>query len=148
MAERGRPSAYKEEYVKVAKKMCEMGATVPDLADAFGVAIATIHNWASRHKDFLDALKIGRGPSDERVKRSLYERAVGYSCEETDIRVINNEIVMTPIIKHYPPDTKACLAWLYNRKPDEWHPKPEGEQAEALAAAAIEIIRLTKDNAN
>jgi hypothetical protein len=52
-------------------------------------------------------------------------RAMGCSLPETDIRVINGEIVKTKLIKHYPPDTKAALAWLYNRRTTKWHPQPE-----------------------
>lgn len=134
----GRPSGYKPEYVKVAKKMCDLGATMPDVAYALGVTRQTLHNWSSNHKEFFDALTVSRDAADARVERSLFERACGYQHEDVDIRVIDNKVVQTPIVKHYPPDTKAALAWLYNRKPDKWHPKPEeaetgGHLEEALS---------------
>jgi hypothetical protein len=39
-----------------------------------------------------------------------------------------SQIVITPTIKHYPPDTTACLAWLHNRQRDKWQrtPNPSG----------------------
>lgn len=122
---RGRPTKYEAKYVKIVQKMCELGATVPDIAYSLDVAESTIHLWAVKHKAFSEALRLGREPADDRVERALYERAIGYSHEDTDIKVINGEIVETQIIKHYPPDTRAAQAWLYNRRPEKWHPNPE-----------------------
>lgn len=31
----------------------------------------------------------------------------------------------TPLTKHYPPDTTACIFWLKNQKPKEWHDRTE-----------------------
>ena len=124
-AKSGRPSKYKAEYTKIAQKMCELGATVPDLAFAFGVAESSVKLWAVKHKTFSDALRIGRDPADDKVERAVYERAVGYSHPDIDIRVVDGCIVETPITKHYPPDMKAAWGWLFNRRSDKWHPNPE-----------------------
>jgi ssDNA-binding replication factor A large subunit len=64
------------------------------------------------------------------VSARLVERAMGYSHPDVDIRTISvgngfSEIVKTPIIKHYPPDTAAASLWLRNRQPDKWRDKPE-----------------------
>lgn len=123
--------------------MCQLGATVPDLAQAFGVAQSTVKLWGAQHPEFSDALRAGREPADEKVERALFERAVGYAHEEDDIRVVDNQIVVTPTIKHYPPDTKAALAWLYNRRGDRWHPeagKGDGESESDRLAAALESL--------
>ena len=135
MAATGRPSKYKAEYVKIVKAMCELGATVPIIAHALEVAESTIHLWAVKHKAFSEALRVGREPADAAVERSLFERAIGYSHPDVDIKVIEGQIVETPTTKRYPPDTRAAQAWLYNRKPDKWHPNPEpgtGEDAPSL----------------
>jgi len=122
----GRPTAYKSEYAKIAAKMCEMGATDQDLADAFEVTTRTIDRWKVKHEEFCQALKTDKAGYDDKVERALALRAVGYSHPDTDIRVIDGQIVQTEIIKHYPPDTKAALAWLYNRRRDRWSPDPDG----------------------
>lgn len=140
-----RPTKYKAEYVKVAKKMCEMGATVPDLAEALDVAESTVKLWAVQHQAFSDALRVGREPVDSRVERSLYERAIGYSHPDTDIRVIEGQIVKTEITKHYPPDTKAALAWLYNRKGDKWHPQPDAQTGTDMAGVLAKLIDKLPD---
>lgn len=127
----GRPSKYKEEFVKQAAKLAALGATDLEMADFFGVSHQTLNAWKVAHPEFLESLKIGKEKADERVEHSLYCRAMGYSHEETDIRVVNNEIVMTPMIKHYPPDTTAMIFWLKNRKPAEWRDKVQQEHTGA-----------------
>lgn len=138
-----RPTKYKAEYCKMAKKLCELGATVPELAEAFDVAESTVKLWAVKYKGFSDALSIGREPSDNRVERSLYHRACGYSHPHDDIRVVDGNIVITPTTKHYPPDTKAALAWLYNRRRASWSPVPAESDADEVSRI-IEVIRATK----
>jgi hypothetical protein len=121
----GRPSKYRPEFVEQAKKLCSLGATDIELADFFGIHIATLHRWKNENEAFCDALKVSKEIADNRVERSLYERASGYERDEIDIRVIDHQIVKTPIRKYYPPDTTACIFWLKNRRPDLWRDKRE-----------------------
>lgn len=143
MSAGGRPKKYRQEYARQAAKLCEMGATDIDLADFFGVSVRTIYRWRNEFEEFCHALKVGKEAPDDIVERSLYQRAVGYSHPEIDIRVVNNEIVKTEILKHYPPDTKAALAWLYNRRPKDWHPSPDANSGadEALLEALKRIVK-------
>ena len=59
-----------------------MGATNEELALAMGVSERTIMRWAKEHESFGKALGEGKGVSDAKVIRSLYERATGYEYEE------------------------------------------------------------------
>jgi hypothetical protein len=135
----GRPTKYKAEYAKQAEKLCDLGATDVDLAEFFDVEVRTIYRWKITHKAFCQALTASKEGYDSRVERAVALRAIGYSHPDVDIRVIEGEIVKTEIIKHYPPDTKAALAWLYNRKSDKWHPNPtdSGNEDETLAKALL-----------
>jgi hypothetical protein len=36
-------------------------------------------------------------------------------------------ITITPLKKHYPPDTTACIFWLKNRQPQQWRDKNKSE---------------------
>lgn len=125
----GRPTSFKPEYAKQAEKLCRLGATDADLADFFSVTFQTINNWKVQFPEFFESLKQSKQEADVRVEQSLYQRAMGYSCNEDDIRVIDNQIVITPTIKHYPPDTTAMIFWLKNRKPVEWRDKQEIEHS-------------------
>jgi len=128
----GRPTKYKAEYAEQAKKLCELGATDRQLADFFEVSESTLNLWKIDNKEFSESLKLGKEAPDALVERSLFQRAMGYSHEEDDIRVVNGELVITPIIKHYPPDSTSLIFWLKNRKKDDWRDKQEIEQSGKL----------------
>lgn len=116
----GRPTLFKAEFIRIAESMCRLGATDMEVADALSVNIATLYRWKAAKPAFCDAFKVGKEEADNRVERSLYARAIGYEHNETDIRVVGNEIVKTPIRKIYPPDTGAAAFWLKNRRPEQW----------------------------
>lgn len=121
----GRKSQYKAEYADWAEKLAKLGATDADLADAFGVSEHTINSWKKAHVEFSSALKRGKTLADAEVADRLFKRATGYSHPEVDIRVIEGEIVQTPLVKHYPPDTPAAIFWLKNRQRGKWRDKVE-----------------------
>lgn len=116
----GRPSKFKQGFVAQAGKLCELGATDPELANFFEVAVSTIEKWRKDYPEFSGVIKDAKDKADDRVERRLFERAMGYEHDETDIRVIGQEIVMTPIRKFYPPDTTAAIFWLKNRRSAQW----------------------------
>lgn len=122
-----RPSKFKPEFVEQAKKLCALGAIDAELANFFGVAVSTVALWKVQHKEFSDALKVGKVQADRRVESALYRRAIGYEHDEVDLRVVGTKLVKTPIRKAYPPDTTACIFWLKNRKPNDWRDKHEHE---------------------
>jgi hypothetical protein len=120
VAEKGRPTAFKPEFVEQAEQLCKLGATDQEVADFFKVSARTLYRWKGENEQFCQALKSGKVAADERVERSLYSRAIGYEHEEVDIRVIDHAIVQTPIRKYYPPDTTAAIFWLKNRRGQDW----------------------------
>lgn len=136
----GRPSKYKPEYVAQVSKLCALGATDAEMADFFEVALSTFSLWKVQHQEFSDALKGSKAVADARVEAALYNRAMGYTHEETDIRVVDGAVVMTPIVKHYAPDTTAAIFWLKNRKPQEWRDKRETE-----LSGGINVTNMTDD---
>lgn len=124
---RGRPTDFKPEYVQQAKKLCELGATDVEIADFFDVATSTVYLWKNKQQDFSEALKAGKAAADERVERSLYHRAVGYTFESEKVFQFQGMIVRTPTREHVPPDTTAMIFWLKNRRPEQWRDKTEHE---------------------
>jgi transcriptional regulator with XRE-family HTH domain len=125
----GRPTRYRAEFAEQALKLCRLGATDEELADFFGVSKQTLYNWQKARGEFLDSIKKGKLFSDAEVADKLFKRATGYEHPEDDIRAINGEIVITPTVKHYPPDTGAAIFWLKNRQSSKWRDKPEAEQS-------------------
>src|SRR5258706_16428035 len=110
----GRPTAYRPEFVDQAAKLCELGATDVEVADFFGVAIRTVADWKTRYPEFLHALKAGKDSANDRVERSLYLRATGYTFDSEEIFLPKDSRtpVRVPVRKHVPPDVTACIFWL------------------------------------
>ena len=121
----GRPSSFKPEYIEQAYKLCLLNATDKQMADIFGVSEVTFNEWKHKHPEFLESLKEGKEIADSRVGESLFQRACGYSHPEDKIFNDNGKPLIVPTIKHYPPDTTACIFWLKNRQPDKWRDRQE-----------------------
>jgi hypothetical protein len=117
---RGQPTRYKPEYAETAHKLCQKGLTDYEISQFFEVSIATITNWKNAHPEFLAALKSGKEASDNRVERSLFHRAIGYSFEAEEVFQYQGEIIRAKVIKHVPPDTTSMIFWLKNRRKAEW----------------------------
>jgi hypothetical protein len=113
----GRPSSYRLEFAKMARRLCKLGATDADLADAFGVSIQTIGAWKAKHPDFPTPQKGGKTEADDRAKRSLYQRAVGYSYDAVKIFCDKNgRVTRVPYVEHVQPDVTALVFWLKNSR--------------------------------
>lgn len=116
---------YKKSFVGQAAVLTKLGAIDAELADFFKVTLRTLYRWKAEYPEFANALRLGKHEADERVTRSLFQRAVGYTAPETHFHVHKGRAIPTEIIKHYPPDTTACIFWLKNRRPEEWREKFE-----------------------
>lgn len=129
MAGRGRPSDYKPEYAKQAEKLAQLGATDQEVASFFDVDVRTVYRWKHDHDDFCHALKVGKEIADDRVERSLYQKAIGY--EQQDVKIFMpasaEEPVYAPFVAKIAPDTTAAIFWLKNRRSQEWRDKRETE---------------------
>ena len=96
-----------------AWSLAAMGATNEEIALAMGVSERTIMRWAKEHESFGKALGEGKGVSDAKVIRSLYERATGYEYEE-EKKIIEYDkdgnvkpVKIEKTKKHVPPDVTA-----------------------------------------
>lgn len=114
-----------------AWSLAAMGATNDEIADAMGVSKRTILRWAKDHESFGKALSEGKGVSDAKVIRSLYQMATGYEyTEEKRIVEYDTNGSVKPVrvektIKHVQPSVAAQCFWLKNRQRDRWQDRPE-----------------------
>ncbi|HKI60714.1 MAG TPA: hypothetical protein VKA31_00325 [Mariprofundaceae bacterium] len=125
----GRKSSYQKQFAKVAQKMCELGATDREIAEALGIAEPTLHGWRAKHVEFSEALKAGKTPADDRVERSLYHKAVGYTFASEKVFQFQGEIVRAKTVEHVPPSDTAAIFWLKNRRKDEWRDRTDHEHS-------------------
>lgn len=131
----GRPPKYQPEYAAQAEKLCRLGATDQEVADFFEVDVRTIYRWKADHDAFCQALKAGKEIADERVERSLYQRAIGYEQEEVKIFMPAGaeKPVYAPFRAKIAPDTTAAIFWLKNRRSGEWRDRQQVEHSGGVA---------------
>jgi hypothetical protein len=142
----GRPTKYDPAFATQAEKLAKLGATDMELADFFEVDTRTIYRWKHDHPAFCQALKGGKDEADERVERSLYQKAIGYEQDEVKIFMPAGaeKPVYAPFRAKVAPDTTAAIFWLKNRRSQEWRDKVQQEHtgADGAALPAVTIFQL------
>lgn len=115
-------TVYQPLFARQAERLARMGATMRDLADFFGVSLNAVNRWCSEHPEFGRAVKIGGKAADDRIERSLYQRAAGYDYEAVRIFLPkgSTDPVYAPYREHVPADVAAALQWLKKRRPEKW----------------------------
>lgn len=146
--EQGRPTKYKEEYDKQAYKLCLLGAIDTELASFFEVAESTIYEWKTNHESFSESIKRGKELADANVASRLYERAMGFTHPDEEIKVLSlgtgmgSEIERVPVTKVYPPDTTAAIFWLKNRQPKKWRDRVDVTTLDEKIEGGVTIFQL------
>lgn len=133
-----------DAHLEVARRMLAAGATVAELADHFGVSIASVELWAVIHEDFAAVLGVAKERADDRVERALYTRSVGYTHDSEKIFISNGEVVRVSTRQHVPPEVGAAFLWLKNRRPELWRDKREEDHS---GAVTVTIRRVKSDGA-
>lgn len=132
----GRPKGsdtYDPKYAEWCRRWAESGALVTEMIAWLKISSSVFYRWRSNHPEFLEATKAGSAPADDRVVRSLFERANGYEyTEEVAVKMRDGEtdwIEIVTLRKHMPPDTKAVSYWLGNRRHNEWRDRRSVEHS-------------------
>jgi len=122
----GRPNGFDKIDLKLVEFLTKKGCTDQEMAEYFGVTVRTWHSWKAKNESFLHSLKDWRLEFDEKIERSLAERAKGCIITESKV-VVEHDGKKTKTItkKEMAPDTAAAFIWLKNRKPQEWRDRRE-----------------------
>jgi hypothetical protein len=139
----GRPTEYRPEMAEQAAKLCDLGATDDEMANFFGIHRSTLYRWKLEHPEFCDSIKSAKEIADERVERSLYQKATGYDITEEQaikfrVEQYKEEVEIVQVERHVPADTAAIIFWLKNRRRDKWRDKTETEIS--IAGSLAELI--------
>ena len=98
-------------------------------------------------------MRSGRSLADGKVAHGLYSRAVGYSYESTRVLLHCGEPVAVRHTVHLPPDVRAGIFWLRNRRPQQWRTASgqardvcpaEGELPRHAVVAPVEMIEAAE----
>jgi len=146
---------YDDSMNEKAYRLSLLGSTEKEIADFLDIALSTLSDWKRRHPQFKEALSQGKLDADSKVAEALFKRAIGYSHEDTDIRVVDGQIIKTPIEKHYPPETNAAIFWLKNRTRHSERPwldisrneisGPNGQAIKSANLSRLIMNQLTND---
>ena len=120
-----------------ARALCLLGLTDAEIAAHFGVAAETFCRWKKAHPELAEAMQGARSVADARVVASLYQRAVGYSMECEEVKMVAGEPQIVRYRKSFPPDVTAQIFWLKNRRPDLWRDRTESALTGAPDGAAM-----------
>lgn len=143
----GRKSKYRPEFADQARKLCLLGAVDEELADFFGVCVATIYNWQGEHPAFLEAIRAGKVVADAEVADSLYKRATGEHIQlEKIVKNSDGNFEAVRYKSYLPGDPNAAFKWLLNRRRQNWSDKSLVELSGNLAVTKVE--RVIVDPAN
>lgn len=128
----GRPTKYTRDMPKRAAVCAARGFTHEEISQVLGICRDTFWEWRLKYPAFEKALIVPTRRANERVKRSLYERANGHvriteqvvmertGQYETAARVIEVRVAE-------PPETGAISLWLRNRDHLNWRDKVDIE---------------------
>jgi hypothetical protein len=97
-----------------------LGATNEALAERFEVCRRTIDNWIATIPEFSAAVRQGREVADWSVVSALFARATGMEQKVTKVFCHRGQPVTANYTVQLPPDVRACIFWLRNRRPDQW----------------------------
>lgn len=134
----GRNTLWKAEFLDLATTAtARLGATDEDLAHLLKVTIHTIDHWKRHKPAFMKAIKRGKAIATQKVEKSFFERATGYTHDETIVlpnrvkiygeengkKILieeRTEPLFVRVKKHYPPDSYAAHKWLTAQDRENW----------------------------
>ena len=104
-----------------------MGATDTELAKFFEISHETLYQWSNVYEEFAESRKVGKAACDDRVERSLYQKALGFTREAEKVVLIDDVPVKVRYEEYVPPSDTAMIFWLKNRRKDQWRDRHEIE---------------------
>lgn len=126
------------------------GVPLTEIAEKnIGVSRSAFWGWYRQSEELRKACAVSKEIADYTVENALYRRAVGYDYEEKVYELIEGEVRLTKIFeKHLPPDVKAIMHWLFNRRPDVWRAIQEPLEATQYTETIKNILVAMKEVAD
>lgn len=118
-----------EFHSKLAYEFTAEGFTDEEVSKKIGISRSTLKVWRKKYKTFDIAIAEGKNLIDDKVEKSLFQRAMGFDYEEIEIILDekggrSNKRVKK-IQKRALPDVTAQIFWLKNRRPLQWRDRKE-----------------------
>lgn len=114
--------------------------------DYIGVSKTAFWGWYRESEELRRVCNISKDITDSNVEDALYRRACGYNYTEEVWELVEGQLTMTrQFVKHIPPDVKAILAWLYNRRPNIWRSLQEPLESTQYVETVKNILVAMKE---
>ena len=106
------------------------GFTEKQISQKLGIAYSTFNLYKNEHLELLEALKIGKEELTIELEKTLYQKAMGFEYEETDITeyVDDSGKKKKQVVKKKKralPDTGALAFALKNLDSERWRDRHE-----------------------
>ena len=131
------------------------GYLLNEIADRMGIERYTLSKWRKRYPEIAQALNTGKELVDYKVENALLKAALGYTTKEIKVtlgkKVLNGEVfevLKETTTREVAPNVTACMAWLNNRKHDQWKRNRDKalESDEEDSNINITIVRGPKED--
>lgn len=127
MAKTGRKSKYETHvlpHLEEIREAVKNGATIKEIADAFGIAESTLNKYKAKKKELSDAFTCGRANIVIQIRGALLKKALGFNYEE-EKRVGRKDakgenVVIVEKYQKYCPPSETAAAMLLRNYDDTW----------------------------
>lgn len=139
-----------EEGLILIQCLVRDGMSMDAVAKTLGISPQTFWLWRQKYKELQDACIKGKQLVDYQVENALLKSALGYKT--TTVKTIinnspdkngNREVKVEKTETEVGPNTTACLAWLNNRKPEQWRRNRDNvmEYEDKKSGITINIVK-------
>ncbi|MCE5229019.1 hypothetical protein LLG95_05420 [bacterium] len=92
--------------LKNAERLAARGLSMDQIALSLGIVPSTLYKKKKLHREFTEAIERGRATGIAQVANALFQNATGFTHPDSG--------------QYFPPDTKAQVAFLSRRDPENW----------------------------
>lgn len=103
------------------------GLTMEEFCGKMGISRETFRKWRNRYPEINEAMSVGKELIDYKVENALLKAALGFTTKEIKVtlgkKMLNGEVyevLKETTTREVAPNVTACMAWLNNRKHDQW----------------------------
>lgn len=129
------------------------GMSMDAISKMLGISPQTFWSWRKKYKELAEACAKGKELVDYKVENALLRAALGYRTESVKT-IINNipdkdgnrTVRVEKTVTETGPSVTACLAWLNNRKPEQWRKNRDNsiELEDKSSGITINIVKGEK----
>lgn len=103
------------------------GIIQEDICQKMGISRETLRKWRKRYPEIDEAMTKSKEIIDYQVENALLKSALGYTKKTIKVtlgkKIVNGEtfdVLKETTTEEVGPNVTACMAWLNNRKHDQW----------------------------